>query len=314
MKNRLDEIKRMQKLAGLSSDTTKLFLESITVEDVLSEAEVDDKLKTAAQDAMAKGKEELNKLVNSMLINKKDSLKNVKSKEFEKLNVNPTSGDTSAAGDEQPKNAGAEQPKKEGVIKEEGVSIALIISILLATPTLIMMVAKVARVIKNGARSITDKLGFTKKKTDEERLKDNQKIINNIYKFGKAWEKVYLKIIIAGVKASGYGEDYWMKEEVKNGKTVKVLDKQRLVAVAKHIYALVLAVAAMFSVYGGFTSAIQGHIAVAAAETGVVAIKGADLKHLHHQVKGQLGGELDASPAPVSKAPEYPGAGVGGLA
>lgn len=66
--------------------------------------------------------------------------------------------------------------------------------------------------------------------------KDDSAIAKGIEKFGKKWEKLYVKTIAVIIKKTGFAEALWMK----GGKQ----DNENLYALSKTIFGIILAVAA----------------------------------------------------------------------
>lgn len=67
--------------------------------------------------------------------------------------------------------------------------------------------------------------------------KDEVKIASWIEKNAHKWEKLYIKVLIAGLKFTGFASKIWKKEDGD-------IDEQKLVTTAQVLYVIILAVAA----------------------------------------------------------------------
>jgi hypothetical protein len=166
------------------------------------------------------------------------------------------------------------KPKKEGKEQLNENPIGLIISALLAAPKLIeglgWIVSKISKFF--GGKGATGK---------------------SIEHVGHALEKKYLAVIVAGVRWTGFMKSEWKIKDEKTGE--EKIDKQKLITVAKGIYSVILALAAISSGVGAGLSAASGNVALAGTEGALLGIKVADLKKLKSQMSGQLGGKHDAT-------------------
>jgi hypothetical protein len=108
--------------------------------------------------------------------------------------------------------------------------------------------------------------------------KDENVVAEKIKHFAHKWEKLYIKAIIWTVKKTKFVKDIWMK---KDGD----IDEQKLLTVAKYIYAGILAIA-MGNAIGkvlGSSSAIMKSI-----EGALGGVKAVEIAQLASKVKGQL--------------------------
>lgn len=152
-----------------------------------------------------------------------------------------------------------EQPKQ---LNESVVGI--VASGLLAAPKIIMWMAKPIAVIAKF---------FTKDK-------DENAIAKKISHFAHKWEHLYIKAIIFIVKKTKFVKDIWMKADGS-------IDQQKLLIVAKYIYAGILAVAvgnALGTVLGTSSPVLKG------LEATLGGIKVVEIKEISEKVKGQLKG------------------------
>ena len=140
--------------------------------------------------------------------------------------------------------------------------VGLIISGLLAAPKIIEWIGKTIAFISKP---------FMKDK-------DENVVAEKIKHFAHKWEKLYIKAIIWTVKKTKFVKDIWMK---KDGD----IDEQKLLTVAKYIYAGILAIA-MGNAIGkvlGSSSAIMKSI-----EGALGGVKAVEIAQLASKVKGQL--------------------------
>jgi hypothetical protein len=108
--------------------------------------------------------------------------------------------------------------------------------------------------------------------------KDENVVAEKIKHFAHKWEKVYIKAIIWVVKKTKFVKDIWMK---KDGN----IDEQKLLTVAKYIYAGILAIA-MGNAIGtvlGPSSAILKSI-----EGALGGVKAIEIAQIVSKIKGQL--------------------------
>jgi len=151
-----------------------------------------------------------------------------------------------------------EQPKElnESVV-------ALIGSGLLAAPKIIEWIGKA--------------IGFITKPFRKD--KDESVIAKKIEHFAHKWESVYIKAIIWVVKKTKFVEQIWMTPDKK-------IDEQKLLVVAKYIYAGILAVAmanAIGAVLGPASPIMK------AIEGSLGSVKAIEIAQIAAKVKGQLG-------------------------
>ena len=108
--------------------------------------------------------------------------------------------------------------------------------------------------------------------------KDENVVAEKIKHFAHKWEKLYIKAIIWTVKKTKFVKDIWM---TKDGN----IDEQKLLAVAKYIYAGILAIA-MGNAIGtvlGPSSAILKSI-----EGALGGVKAVEIAQLASKIKGQI--------------------------
>jgi hypothetical protein len=150
-----------------------------------------------------------------------------------------------------------EQPKElnESIV-------GLIGSSLLAAPKIVEWIGKA--------------IGFISKPFMKD--KDENEIAKKIEHFGHKWEKLYLKAIIWVVKKTKFAQQLWLTPDKK-------IDEQKLLVVAKYIYAGILALAvgnAIKTVLGSASPVIK------AIETSLGGIKAGEIATIASKVKGQL--------------------------
>ena len=150
-----------------------------------------------------------------------------------------------------------EQPKElnESIV-------GLIASALLAAPKIIEWIGKA--------------IGFISKPFMKD--KDENEIAKKIEHFGHKWEKLYLKAIIWVVKKTKFVQQLWITPDKK-------IDEQKLLIVAKYIYAGILAIAlgnAIKTVLGSASPIMK------AIETSLGGIKATEIAQIASKVKGQL--------------------------
>ena len=140
--------------------------------------------------------------------------------------------------------------------------VALIASGLLAAPKIIEWIGKV--------------IGWISKPFNKN--KDENAIAKKIEHFAHKWEKVYIKSIIWVIKKTKFVQKIWMTPDGK-------VDEQKLVVVAKYIYAgvLALAVAQAIGAVLGPSSAI-----IKAIESSLGGIKAVEIAQIASKIKGQL--------------------------
>jgi hypothetical protein len=108
--------------------------------------------------------------------------------------------------------------------------------------------------------------------------KDENVVAEKIKHFAHKWEKLYIKAIIWTVKKTKFVKDIWMK---KDGD----IDEQKLLTVAKYIYAGILAIAmgnAIGKVLGPSSTILKS------IEGALGGVKAAEIAQLASKVKGQL--------------------------
>lgn len=156
-----------------------------------------------------------------------------------------------------------EEIKDEDQPKELNESIiGLVASSLLAAPKIIEWIGKA--------------IAFVTKPFRKE--KDENIIAKKIVHFAHKWEKLYIKAIIWVVKKTKFVKQIWMDD---NGS----VDEQKLLVVAKYIYAAILAVAmgqAIGTVLGSSSPIIKG------IEGALGGIKGTEIVQIAQKVKGQI--------------------------
>jgi hypothetical protein len=108
--------------------------------------------------------------------------------------------------------------------------------------------------------------------------KDENAIAEKIVHFAHKWEKLYLKAIIWTVKKTKFVQQIWMTPDGS-------VDEQKLVVVAKYIYAGILAVAmgqAIGAVLGPSSTVIK------AIEGSLGTVKAVEIAQIASKIKGQL--------------------------
>jgi len=108
--------------------------------------------------------------------------------------------------------------------------------------------------------------------------KDENTVAKKIEHFAHKWEKVYIKAIMWVVKKTKFVKDIWMN---KNGN----VDEQKLLTVAKYIYAGILAIA-----MGNAIGAVLGPASpiIKAIEGSLGTVKAVEIAQIASKVKGQL--------------------------
>ena len=152
-----------------------------------------------------------------------------------------------------------EQPKE---LNESAV--ALVGSALLAAPKIIEWIAKGVGAIAKVFRSKDNP--------------DDPAFVQKTVRFAHKWEKLYINAIIWVVKKTKFVKDLWMSADGK-------VDEQKLVIVAKYIYAAVLALAignAVGTVLGPGSALIKG------IEGALGGVKAVEIVQIAAKVKGQL--------------------------
>jgi len=140
--------------------------------------------------------------------------------------------------------------------------VALIASGLLAAPKIIEWIGKV--------------IGWISKPFNKN--KDENAIAKKIEHFAHKWEGVYIKAIIWVVKKTKFVQQIWMTPDKK-------IDEQKLLVVAKYIYAGILAVA-----MGQAIGAVLGPASpiIKAIEGSLGSVKAIEIAQIAAKVKGQL--------------------------
>jgi hypothetical protein len=108
--------------------------------------------------------------------------------------------------------------------------------------------------------------------------KDENVVAEKIKHFAHKWEKLYIKAIIWTVKKTKFVKDIWM---TKDGN----IDEQKLLTVAKYIYAGILAIAmgnAIGKVLGPSSTILKS------IEGALGGVKAVEIAQLASKVKGQL--------------------------
>lgn len=154
----------------------------------------------------------------------------------------------------------------EAVITEEKEVVneaigSLVIGGLLAAPKLIEWLGKGIKFI---AKKITGK--------------DESKIAEWIIEKGHNWEKLYIKAIITAVKLTGFAKQVWKKEDGS-------IDEQKLVIVAKVLFAVILAVAGGMAIKGVLST---NSAIIQALETTFAGVKASEIATIASKVKGQI--------------------------
>jgi hypothetical protein len=140
--------------------------------------------------------------------------------------------------------------------------VALIASGLLAAPKIIEWIGKA--------------IAFISKPFKKD--KDEKAIAEKIVHFAHKWEKVYIKAIIWVVKKTKFVQQIWMTPDGK-------VDEQKLLVVAKYIYAGILAIAmgqAMGAVLGPASPVMK------AIEGSLGGVKAIEIAQIASKVKGQI--------------------------
>ena len=153
----------------------------------------------------------------------------------------------------------AEKPKNEGQLNESVT--AMVVSGLLAAPKIIEWIGK--------------GVGFLVKSFSK---KDESSIGKSIEKFGHKWEKFYMSLIKGAIKLTGFLESNW-----KKGKEV---DEEKLELIAKVIFAVILAVAAGNALKTVLSPASP---AIKAIEATFGGIKAAEIATIAKTVANKLG-------------------------
>jgi hypothetical protein len=150
-----------------------------------------------------------------------------------------------------------EQPKElnESIV-------ALVASGLLAAPKIIEWIGKA--------------IGFISKPFQKD--KDENVIAKKIEHFAHKWEKFYIKVIIWVVKKTKFLQQIWMTPDKK-------IDEQKLLVVAKYIYAGLLAIA-----MGQAIGAVLGPASpiIKAIEGSLGGVKAIEIAQIASKIKGQL--------------------------
>lgn len=141
--------------------------------------------------------------------------------------------------------------------------VALIASGMLAAPKIIEWVGKAIGFITNPFKKDN---------------KDENTIAKKVEHFAHKWEKVYIKAIMWVVKKTKFVKQIWMDS---NGK----VDDQKLLVVAKYLYAAILAIA-----LGNAVGTILGPASpiMKAIEGSLGGVKAIEIAQIASKVKGQL--------------------------
>lgn len=153
----------------------------------------------------------------------------------------------------------AEKPKNEGQLNESVT--AMVAGGLLAAPKIIEWIGK--------------GIGFLVKSFSK---KDESSIGKSIEKFGHKWEKFYMSLIKGAIKLTGFLESNW-----KKGKEV---DEEKLELIAKVIYAVILTVAAGSALKTVLSPASP---VIKAIEATFGGIKAAEIATIAKTVANKLG-------------------------
>jgi len=108
--------------------------------------------------------------------------------------------------------------------------------------------------------------------------KDENVIAKKIVHFAHKWEKLYIKAIVWVVKKTKFVQQIWMTPEGN-------IDEQKLVVVAKYIYAGILAVAmgnAIGTVLGPSSAILKG------IESTLGSVKAIEIAQIASKIKGQI--------------------------
>ena len=119
-------------------------------------------------------------------------------------------------------------------------------------------------------------IGFITKPFRKE--KDESAIAKKVEHFAHKWEKLYIKGIIWVVKKTKFVKQIWMSPDGK-------IDEQKLLVVAKYLYAGILAIAlgnAMGTVLGSSSPIMK------AIEASLGSVKAVEIAQIALKVKGQL--------------------------
>lgn len=140
--------------------------------------------------------------------------------------------------------------------------IALIASGLLAAPKIIEWIGKA--------------IGFISKPFQKD--KNENAVAEKISHFAHKWEKLYIKAIIWVVKKTKFVQQIWMSPDGK-------IDEQKLIVIAKYLYAAILAVA-----MGQAIGAVLGPASpiIKAIEGSLGSVKAIEIAQIASKVKGQL--------------------------
>jgi hypothetical protein len=152
-----------------------------------------------------------------------------------------------------------EQPKE---LNESAVF--LIGSALLAAPKVIEWLAKA--------------VGTISKFYSTEDNPDDPAFIKKITHFAHKWEKLYLNVIIWGVKKTEFAKTLWTTQDNQ-------VDEQKLVALAKILYAIILALAIGKAVG---TILEPGSAILKSIEASLGGVKATEIAQIISKVKGQL--------------------------
>jgi hypothetical protein len=155
--------------------------------------------------------------------------------------------------------ANEEQPKE---LNESAA--ALIGSALLAAPKVIEWIGKTVGAISR----------FYSTKDNP----DDPAFVKKIVHFAHKWEKLYIKAIIWVVKKTNFAKALWTTDDSK-------VDEQKLVVVAKIIYAIILSMAianAIGTVLGSGSAVLKG------IEGALGGVKAVEIAQITAKIKGQL--------------------------
>lgn len=141
---------------------------------------------------------------------------------------------------------------------------ALIVSGLLVAPKIIEWIAK--------------GVGAIAKLYSSEDNPEDPAFVQKTVKFAYKWEKLYINAIIWVVRKTKFVKDLWMSADGK-------VDEQKLVVVAKYIYAAILCIAignAVGTVLGPGSALLKG------IEGALGSVKAIEIVQIAAKVKGQL--------------------------
>ena len=158
------------------------------------------------------------------------------------------------------KIAEEEQPKE--LNESMGV---LVVSGLLAAPKIIEWIGKA--------------IGTISRYYSTEDNPDDPAFVKKMVHFAHKWEKVYIKTIVWVVKKTNFGYKLWM---TKDGQ----IDDQKLLILAKIIYAVILSLAignAVGTVLGPGSAVLKG------IEGTLGGVKAVEVVQIATKIKGQLG-------------------------